>query len=89
MSAAKEAITPTGQRVVVGQVWADNDWRSLGRTVRILEIDVSRVTVEVLTERGGEKPSKRRRTRILINRLRPNSTGYRLVSEPTIADGKS
>lgn len=67
--------------VVVGQIWADNDWRSKGRTIRIIEVGPSRAVVEVVTDVGGGKPRKRRQTRILLNRLRPTSTGYRLVQD--------
>lgn len=75
------AVTPDGKRVVVGQVWADNDWRSEGRTVRIVSVGASRVIAEVLTERFGKVPRSKRQTRILISRLRPNSTGYRLIQD--------
>lgn len=83
MSGRSETTGPDGRRVAVGQVWADNDWRSRGRTVRIVGIETNRVLVETVTGTGGKPAPKRKPTRILLNRLRPNSTGYRLVSDPT------
>lgn len=83
MQPVTDTTTPDGRRVAVGQVWADNDWRSRGRTVRIVAIEKNKVLVETITGIGGKPVAKRRPTRILLNRLRPNSTGYRLVSDPT------
>lgn len=69
-----------------GQIWADNDPRSEGRQVRIVAVDGTHATVELVTGRGvghdAAKPG--RRTRIRLDRFRPTSTGYRLV---THADG--
>jgi hypothetical protein len=65
--------------VTVGQVWADNDWRSRGRQVRVVEIRGIYAVVELvaLAEHGfGELG---RRTRVRLDRFRPTSTGYRLV----------
>ncbi|GAA0918604.1 hypothetical protein [Nonomuraea longicatena] len=59
-------------RVQVGQVWADNDKRASGRTVRVENVDGR--YVQVVDSRG-------RRSRILIERMRPTSTGYRLLEE--------
>lgn len=64
-----------------GQIWADNDWRSKGRTVRVLEVGAVRVDVEVLTAVGGEVLAKPRRVRIRRDRFKPTSTGYRLLTE--------
>ncbi|MGQ4513637.1 hypothetical protein [Streptomyces sp. DW26H14] len=67
----------------VGQVWQDNDPRSAGRRVRIVEIDVTHATVELTRPRGtgydGAKPG--RRSRIRLDRFRPTSTGYVYVGE--------
>lgn len=76
-----ETTAPDGQRVAIGQIWADNDWRSKGRTVRIVEIGASRVTVETVTGVGGGPALRPTRSRILLNRLRPTSTGYVFVSD--------
>jgi len=65
--------------VRVGQIWADNDKRSRGRKVRVVEVGETHATVEeVVTGWTGRPP---RRTRIRLDRFRPTSTGYRLVSE--------
>lgn len=68
--------------VKVGQVWADNDKRSAGRTVTVVALEEAyhpfkhyRYTVAVVEDRGG------RRTRIRTDRMRPTSTGYRLVRD--------
>lgn len=57
--------------VKVGQVWADNDWRSKGRMVRVLAVDETHATVQDRLGMG-------RKTRIRLDRFRPTSTGYRL-----------
>jgi len=71
-----------------GQVWADNDKRSRGRTVKVLEV-VDRggdphAIVQVLTVARGAlplDPRKPRITRIAVRRFVPNSTGYRLEKD--------
>jgi hypothetical protein len=68
-----------------GQVWADNDRREKGRTLKVLEV-VEReggdhAIVEVLTGKGGRKLDKPRQTRIAVRRFVPNSTGYTLVQD--------
>ncbi|NYV73125.1 DUF6354 family protein [Streptomyces sp. UH6] len=68
----------------VGQLWQDNDPRSYGRKVRIVEIDDTHATVELHQPRqpvSSAKPG--RRTRIRLDRFRPTSTGYRYVGEAT------
>lgn len=77
--------------VRVGQVWQDNDKRSYGRKLRVVEIDKTHATVELVTQRGrawsglapGEPPRVQsgRRTRIRLDRFRPTSTGYRLIQD--------
>ena len=78
-----EITTPDGRHIAVGQIWADADWRSQGRTVRIVGIGSKHVYVETVTLTGGVPAPKRKPTRILQKRLRPNSTGYRLINEST------
>ncbi|MFD8200015.1 DUF6354 family protein [Streptomyces sp. NPDC059701] len=72
------ADTPTP---AVGQLWQDNDPRSHGRTLRIVELDATHAVVELTVPRGAShlhaKPG--RRTRIRLDRLRPTSTGYRYI----------
>ncbi|MDH2389353.1 hypothetical protein QCN29_11225 [Streptomyces sp. HNM0663] len=64
--------------VRAGQVWADNDKRSKGRPVRVDEVDVRYAYCAVLTSAtpGGRTGQ---RTRIALERMRPTSTGYRLL----------
>jgi hypothetical protein len=75
-----------------GQVWADNDRRSPGRTVRVEEIVIAPwsgeprdVVCAVLTGNGGKPVASYRTTTIAVRRLRPNGRGYRLVSCPGCA----
>ncbi|MYT26090.1 hypothetical protein GTW69_38470 [Streptomyces sp. SID7760] len=66
----------------VGQLWQDNDQRSYGRTVHIVEIDDTHATVLLHQPRlpvSSAKPG--RRTRIRLDRFRPTSTGYRYVGQ--------
>jgi hypothetical protein len=70
--------------VKVGQIWADNDKRSRGRKVKVLEVH---------TEMADGTPFKNpyaivqppfgngRKTTIRLDRFRPNATGYTLVSD--------
>lgn len=68
--------------VRIGQVWADNDWRSQGRTVIVLDIEDDAAICAVVWP--GRRP--RRRTKISLRRFRANSTGYKLVSDvPKVA----
>jgi hypothetical protein len=78
-------------RVRPGQVWADNDKRSTGRHVRVVEVDRTHATVELVSQRGrpwsGLRPGEParaepgRRTRIRLDRFKPTTTGYRLVRD--------
>lgn len=78
--------TPT---VRVGQVWADNDKRSVGRQVRVVEVDHTHATVELVARRGrparGAEAQQRvdpgQQTKIRLDRFKPTSTGYRLVQD--------
>lgn len=63
--------------VKVGQVWKDCDYRSHGRRIRIVAIEGDRAVMAVL--KGDEETG--RRVKIRINRLKPCSTGYRLVED--------
>lgn len=78
-----------------GQIWADNDRRATGRTIRIDRITNGTATCTVLTnraaaqdelDRGQTYLTDRRGTtvRVRLDRLRPTSTGYRLIQH---ADG--
>lgn len=83
----------TAPVVRVGQVWADNDKRSAGRHVRVLELlppEPARPHVRAKPARAlvarcdpaGQTirlDGKDARTRIAVSRFRPTSTGYRLV----------
>lgn len=70
-----------------GQVWADNDKRSVGRRVKVLEVldrgGDPHAIVEVISPARGSlmDPKKPRRTRIAVRRFVPNSTGYRLLKD--------
>lgn len=68
--------------VRVGQVWADNDKRARGRTVRVDSVDARWAYCTVLTPANGPRPGRvGRQTRIDRDRMKPTSTGYQLVSE--------
>ena len=67
-------------KIRAGQTWADNDPRSEGRTIRIESVNDQYAQCEVLTAVGGGVP-KVRRVRLLIDRLHPIKTGYRLISD--------
>lgn len=65
----------------VGQVWQDNDSRpGHKRLLRVLRIESGYAFVQSPTGQG-------RVTRIRLDRFRPNSTGYRLVSDPPVRTG--
>jgi hypothetical protein len=69
----------------VGQVWADNDPRCAGRTLRVVAIVRSyerKIQCEVLTGAGGKPLAKSREVTIKADRFWPNATGYRLIEEP-------
>lgn len=90
---------------VVGQIWADVDRRSAGRTMRVesVEYDARRgaevavcrlLTNSDTTQQQIDKPHawytpvdrRGKTTRIAVERMRPTSTGYRLVSEGPACD---
>jgi hypothetical protein len=67
-----------------GQVWADSDKREAGRTVRVERVECQYAYCRVLTPRDANPLGRiGHEVRILIDRMRPTSTGYRLVSEAT------
>lgn len=79
--ATKPVETP---EVEVGQVWADNDPRSKGRTVKVLSINTTtnRAVCEVLTDGADTTRSQvGRTTRIALHRFTPTASGYRLVKK--------
>jgi hypothetical protein len=92
---------PDTPEVRIGQVWADNDKRGYGRRVRVIAIEPAqpggphknpvpaRAVVELVDARKNWPDTKPgRRTRIRLDRFRPTSTGYRLVSDaPTSERG--
>ncbi|MEU4296407.1 DUF6354 family protein [Kitasatospora aureofaciens] len=73
----------TEQPVRPGQVWADNDKRNVGRTIRIESVDNTHATVTLVTasrdDIQGARP--KRTSRIRLDRFRPTSTGYRLIRD--------
>ncbi|MFF5261337.1 hypothetical protein ACFY4C_20535 [Actinomadura viridis] len=77
-----------------GQIWADNDKRAEGRTVRIERVDGDRVLCRVLTNStdtqaqldAGSPWVRDRRgktTSIRLDRFKPTNTGYRLIHDTT------
>jgi hypothetical protein len=73
-----------------GQVWADQDPRSAGRTLRVDRIEGTKAVCTVLTNIGntqwriehGNRAARDMRgktTRIALARFKPASNGYRLV----------
>jgi hypothetical protein len=76
--------------VKVGQVWADNDSRAQGRTLRVEAIDGDKAVCIVLTNyaevqesldlgKTNLRDARGKKVRIKLSRMRPTSTGYRLV----------
>jgi hypothetical protein len=63
------------------QVWADNDARSAGRTLRVDAIDGQQAVCTVLTTAAGAIGTPGRSVRIAVRRFRPTSTGYRLLTD--------
>src|SRR5688572_8484729 len=66
------AVSAARPSVRVGQLWADRDKRSLGRLLRVVAIEEDKAVVQSPSGRG-------RKTRIRLDRFRPNSTGYLLM----------
>ena len=76
-----------------GQVWADRDWRCEGRLIRVVEVHremadgtpfhIGYAIVEQVAHGDPVRAHNNgRRPKIRLNRFKPTSTGYRLVSEP-------
>ena len=59
--------------VKVGQVWEDNDYRSKGRQGKVVQVGQSSALISWF----GSK----RETRVRLDRMRPSSTGYKLVTD--------
>lgn len=92
-------IHPTTTEPSVGQIWADNDKRSIGRKIRIdaIEGDIAHCTV--VADRDNPTRHKGRynfarpagwspvghKTRISVRRMRPTSNGYRPVADAMTA----
>lgn len=67
-----------------GQIWQDCDKRGYGRKLRVIAVGQTHASVqEVVTGPTTRKP---RQTRIRLDRFRPTSTGYRLLSEGSSSD---
>jgi len=84
-------------QVRAGQVWADNDKRARGRELVVLRVERSRrkvgwarddlgpyedVAVCRVTASPGSPARIGRVYAIAVRRMKPTSTGYRLVREP-------
>ena len=69
--------------VKVGQVWMDNDKRLCGtRTLRVRMLQPCAGVMQwAICEVSQDGKATGRTTTIRLTRFRPNSTGYRLVSE--------
>jgi hypothetical protein len=66
-----------------GQVWADNDKRAEGRTLRVDAVFGATARLYGNSDRRGK------RVQVAVRRMRPTSSGYRLVSEPEAAGDPS
>lgn len=75
----------TNDNIAPGQVWADNDARSRGRTGLVNTIDGDKAVCTVLAPTYDNPEGRSGHTvRILLRRFKPTSTGFRLIRE---ADG--
>lgn len=72
----------TTPAVRVGQIWRDNDKRAKGRHVKVVEVDGTHATVALWMTRSASSNTAMpgRRTRIRLDRFRPTSTGYTLIT---------
>jgi hypothetical protein len=66
------------EKVEVGQIWADNDKRAHGRELEVMHVGAARAILRDVTTK--------RETEVAVSRMRPTSTGYRLVKH---ADGSA
>jgi hypothetical protein len=76
----------------VGQVWQDADRRSRNRTIRVDAVDATHVDATIMSDDLG-KQRIGRHTRIAKARMKPTSTGYRLIAdapewEAVLLDGR-
>jgi hypothetical protein len=75
------------ENVRPGSIWADNDSRSEGRTLRVERIEDGKAVCVILTNTDSANVSWQQRdmrgktTRISLSRFRPTSTGYRLIED--------
>ena len=68
--------------VKVGQVWADNDPRSVGRTIKVIAIGTHSARCETLTPVEGSSRDSVGKTRMVaLDRFRPTTNGYRLIKD--------
>jgi hypothetical protein len=76
-------INPYG--VKVGQIWADNDKRAVGRYLRIVEVDMvaGKARAVNCNSVGGATWGGRKPGPLLLRRFAPTHTGYRLVKDVT------
>jgi hypothetical protein len=73
------------QEVRVGQVWADNDPRSAGRTLRVFFVTSTHAGCQVLSvARNVSERQVGKTTTISLSRFKPNSTGYRLITDAEV-----
>jgi len=76
------AEAPALPEVKVGQVWADNDPRSDGRTVKVIAVNQTKAVCEVLTDGANTRRSQVGRiTRIGLHRFKDTASGYKLVKK--------
>lgn len=70
----------TAPKVEVGQIWADNDWRMEGRTVRVIDIVGTKVIVENVTNsRFAVTSTVGRRSRIGHDKFMNRKRGFSLI----------
>lgn len=62
-------------KVKIGQIWADNDPRSLPRQLEVVDVQTPFNVAYVKNTATGK------RTRISLDRFVPTKTGYRLVKD--------
>lgn len=78
--------------VQVGQIWADNDYRKSGRTLKITALEGNDAICQVLTnydhvqeelDKGywSYQDMRGTQTTIKVRRLYPNARGYRLIED--------
>ncbi len=84
---ADDALYPPKGSVRPGQVWQDNDSRAVGqylRCVQVLAVDEATVTVTAIRTKefpSGARVGVGKTRKIRLSRMKPTSTGYRLVKD--------